>query len=464
MKKLAFLIMGIVFLTGCMVGPKYHRPAVNVPHAYRGEPQTPPAHAAVSLGDEKWWQVFQDPVLVKLIHTAIARNYDVRFAANRVLQAQASLGITRASQFPYASVGAGLFSQKNAKVSKVFPAYEENAGRLSLSMVWDLDFWGKYRHQTEAARAQLLASEWGRRAILASVVSIVAAAYFQLRALDSELAIAKRTLASRQDSLRLIRVLEKNGSASMLDVSQAEQLVDAAAGAIPDLERQIAQQENQLSILLGENPRPIPRGHALIAQSEPPAVPAGLPSELLARRPDIREAEENLIAANARIGVVKAALFPDISLTGMGGFESYALNRFINSPSQNWNAAVNVTQPVFAAGELRAGVRLAHAQWQQMVLTYQQTIQQAFEQVSNSLVGYQKDREFRRQQQQLTRAAQESDRLSKVLYRNGGASYLQVLTSETNYFAAELNLVAAQLNERLALVQVYQALGGGWQQ
>jgi outer membrane protein, multidrug efflux system len=460
MKKLLLFAL-VVLLPGCMVGPKYQRPPVSVPQAYRGQMT---AAAATSLGDEKWWQVFQDPVLVKLIHTAVTRNYDVRIAATRVLQAQASLGITRANQFPYASAGAGLFSQQNPKVTNVFPAYQENAGRLNLSVIWDLDFWGKYRRETEAARAELLATEWGQRAVLSSVVSSVGSAYFQLRALDTELEIAKRTLASRQDSLRLVRVLETNGSASLLDVSQAEQLVDAAAEAIPDLERQIAQQENLLSILIGENPGPIPRGRPLIEQPVPPEVPAGLPSELLARRPDIREAEENLIAANAQIGVLKAALFPDISLTAAGGFESYALNNFISQPSKMWNAAINVTQPVFAAGALRAGVRLVRAQWQEMALAYQQTIQQAFGQVSNALIGYQKDREFRRQQQRLTEAARESDHLSMVLYRNGGASYLQVLTSETNYFAAELNLVQAQLTERLALVQLYQALGGGWQQ
>ncbi len=463
MKK--FLLFALILiLPACTVGPKYRRPPVSIPQAYRGQTTKTATTAAASLGAEKWWTVFQDPVLVQLIHTALARNYDVRIAATRVLQAQALLGITRANQFPYVSAGAGLFSQKNPKTSKALPANEVNAGRLNLSVIWDLDFWGKYRSETEAARAEILASEWGQRAVLSSLVASVASAYFQLRALDSQFTIAKRTLATRQDSLHLVQVLEKNGSASMLDVTQAEQLVDVAAESIPDLERQIAQQENSLSILLGENPGPIPRGRPLIEQPVPPEVPAGLPSELLARRPDVCEAEENLIAANAQIGVLKAALFPDISLTGTGGFESYALNNLISGPSKMWNAAINVAQPVFAAGALRAGERLAQAQWQQMVLSYQQTIQQAFGQVSNAIIGYQKNREFRRQQQRLTQAARESDQLSVVLYRNGGASFLQVLTSETNYFAAELDLVQAQLNERLALVQLYQALGGGWQQ
>jgi len=447
-------------LAGCVVGPNYKRPAVAVPSAYRGA--TP--SSAASLGNEKWWQVFHDPVLEKLIHTAIAQNYDVRIAATRVVEAQAQLGITRSNEFPEASLSAGLFTQQNPKVSKVFPSFEENAGKLSLSVVWDLDFWGKYRRETEAARAQMLASQWGQRAVLASVVASVATAYFQLRALDAEMAIAKSTLASRQDSLRLKQVLEKNGSASLLEVSEAQQLVSAAAEAIPSLESQIAQQEDLLSILLGQNPGPIPRGVELTAQYEPAQIPAGLPSELLDRRPDIREAEQNLVAANADIGVLKAALFPDISLTGTGGLESYALNRFISGPSELWDAGVNVTQPIFQAGALRSGLKLARAQYQQMLLSYQQAILSAFGQVSETLVAYQKNREFTVQQQQLVSAADEANHLSRILYSHGGASYLQVLTSETSAFAAELNLVQAQLNERLALVQLYQALGGGWQQ
>jgi multidrug efflux system outer membrane protein len=464
MRKLTFLLIvfGLGLLTACMVGPNYKRPKVTVPTVYRGEAQ--PASKVPSLGNEKWWQVFRDPVLEKLIRTALAQNYDVRIAATRILAAQAQVGITRASQFPSANAAAGIFTEQNPKISKVFPSYEVNAGHLSLSAIWDLDFWGKYRRLTEAARAEMLASEWGQRAVLSSVVASVAASYFQMRALDSQLAIAKRTLASRRESLRLTQVLEKNGSASMLEVSEAQQLVYTASEAIPDIERQIALQENLLSTLLGQNPGPIPRGRPITQQPAPASVPAGLPSELIERRPDIREAEGTLIAANANIGALKASLFPSISLTGTGGLESYALNRLISEPAQMWNAAVNVTQPVFEAGAIRSGVRLAKAQWQQMLLSYRQTILVALQQVSDALVAYRKDREYTREQQQLVNAARESDRLSMVLYRHGGASYLQVLTNETNLFAAELNLVQAQANERLALVQLYQALGGGWQQ
>jgi outer membrane protein, multidrug efflux system len=465
MKTTALLgiVAVLVLEAACTMGPKYKRPTVDVPQEYRA-PAPQQAAQALSLGNEQWWQVYRDPVLTQLIHTALAQNYDVRIAVARVLEAQAQVGITRANQFPSASVGANVFSEQNPKVTNLFPAYEENAGELNLSVIWNLDFWGKYRRQTEAARAQLLATQWGQRAVISSLVANVATAYFQLRALDSELEISKRTLASRQQSVELTQMLESHGGASGLDVSQAEQLVYTASETIPDLERQIQQQENVLSVLLGENPQSIPRGRTLTEQPVPQNVPAGLPSELLERRPDVRQVEANMIAANAQIGVAKAAFFPNLSLTGLGGLESNALHQFITAPAETWYAAFNVSQPVFQGGALRSQLRLARANWQEAEFSYQQTVQNALEQVSNSLVASQKDREFREQQELLTQAAQQTDQFSEVLYKNGGASYLQVLTSETNYFSAELNLVQAQLNERLALVQLYQTLGGGWQQ
>src|ERR1700745_31151 len=337
MKKAALLgILSVVVVeAGCMMGPKYKRPIVDVPQGYRASAPQQAAQAS-SLGNEQWWQVYQDPVLTQLIHTAIAQNYDVRIAAARVLEAQAQVGITRSNQFPSASVGADIYSQQNAKVTNVFPAYQVNAGDLNLSVIWNLDFWGKYRRQTEAARAQLLATEWGQRAVISSLVANVATAYFQLRALDSELEISQRTLASRQESLKLTKFLESHGSNSGLDVSQAEQLVYTASETIPDLERQIQQQENVLSVLLGENPQSIPRGRALTEQPVPQNVPAGLPSELLERRPDVRQAEEIMVAANAQIGVAKAAFFPSISLTGTGGLESNALNQLISKSAESW--------------------------------------------------------------------------------------------------------------------------------
>ncbi len=463
MKKLLPLVLiSTGLLSGCLMGPKYRRPAANVPPSYRAA--SPEQTTASSLGNEQWWQVYEDPVLAELIHKALAQNYDVRIAAARILEAQAQLGIIRSNQFPSASVGADIFSQQNAKISNQFPAYQVNAGELNLGVIWNLDFWGKYRRQTEAARAEVLATEWGQRAVLSSLVANVATAYFQLRALDSQLEISNRTLASRQQSLVLTQLLETHGSASGLDVSQSEQLVYTASETIPDLERQIQQQENLLSILLGENPGPIARGRALTEQPLPQNVPAGLPSELLERRPDVRQAEEIIVAANAQVGVAKASFFPSLSLTGLGGLESNALHKFISEPSETWYGALSVSQPVFQGGALRSGLRLARANWQEAVLSYQQTVQSALGQVSDALIASQKNREFREQQDLLTQAAQRSDQFSQVLYKHGGASYLQVLTNETNYFSAELNLVQAQLSERLALVQLYQALGGGWQQ
>src|SRR5258708_17442659 len=275
MKNTAFLgiVAVLVLEAGCMMGPKYKRPTVDVPQEYR-TPATQQAAQASSLGNEQWWQVYQDPVLTQLIHTALAQDYNVRIAAARVLEDQAEVGITRANQLPSANVGADIFSQQNAKVTKLFPAYQVNGGELNLSVIWNLDFWGKYRRQTEAARAQLLATEWGQRAVLSSLFANVATDYFQLRALDSELEISKRTLASRQRSLKLTEFLESHGSNSGLDVSQSQQLVYTASETIPDLERQIQQQENLLSILLGENPGPITRGHALTEQPGPESVPA----------------------------------------------------------------------------------------------------------------------------------------------------------------------------------------------
>jgi multidrug efflux system outer membrane protein len=468
-------MLAALLLAACAAGPNYHRPSLDVPVSFRGAGPVADAGQgaavgaaaaaapnAVSLGDEKWSQVFDDPVLQGLIRTALRQNYDARIAAARVLQAQAELGITRAQQYPFAAVGAQGFTERNPQISSAFPAYTANDAEVDLSVLWNLDFWGKYRRATEAARDQLLATQWGRRAVLTSVVSSVATGYFQLRELDLALQLSQNTLASRQKSLGLIDVLAKNGSASMLDVRQAEQLVYTATATIADLQRQIAQQENALSALLGNNPAPVARGRALTQQPDPPQVPAGLPSALLERRADVRQAEATLMAANAQIGVARAELFPSISLTGTAGFESYQLKRLFTGPATLWNAAAAVTQPVFAAGSLHAQVRVARAEEQQMLLGYRQTVMDAFREVSDALVAYRQGHEFRAQQQLLTDAARDTDRLSNLLYQHGGASYLQVLTSETNYFAAQLTLAQAQLDERLALVQLYNALGGGW--
>jgi multidrug efflux system outer membrane protein len=454
----------IVSIAGCAIGPNYKRPAVDVPAAYRGEPLDAGSdRGPESIGDAKWWMVFQDEELQKLLRTALQQNYDLRIAATRVLGAQAQLGITRADQFPTVSAGADINTTRNPK-TPVFSSYQLNTGQLDLSAAWELDFWGKYRRATQAARASLLATEWGRRAVISTLVANVADAYFQLRALDLELEISQRTLASRRDSLKLTQALEQNGSVSLVDVRQGEQLVYTASEIIPNLERQIQQQENLISTLLGHNPGPIPRGLNLEAEPHPPAVPAGLPSRLLERRPDIQQSEEQMIAANAEIGVAKAAYFPDISLTALGGFQSDSLARLFTAPAGLWNVGPALTQPIFTAGKIHSNVKLAEANEQQAALTYQQTVQQAFRDVSDTLIAYQKDREYREQQELLTASAQDATHLAEVRYQSGVASYLEVLTNDTNYFSAELNLAQARLNELTDLVHLYDALGGGWEQ
>jgi len=456
-------IVFVIFLAGCAVGPNYKRPQVVVPDVYRGLPADVDKTSTASLADEKWWMLFQDEQLQSLIRTALADNYDVRIAAARMLQAQAVLGITRADQLPTITGGAAAINQRFPR-TKTFPPIETSSNSVNLSMVWELDFWGKFRRATEAARAQLLASEWAKRAVITSLVRNVAAAYFQLRELDLEMEISRHALASRQDSLRLVKIRNSGGVAPMLDVRQSEQLVYQAAGAIPDLERRIEQQENFISILIGKNPQAIPRGKTLLESTFPPVVPPGLPSSLLERRADIQAAEQSLTAANARIGVAKAAYFPQITLTAAAGYQSSALTSLFSGPAGAWTFGGQLVQPIFEGGRIRSGVRLAESQTEEFVLVYQQAIQEAFREVSDALVGYRKDQEFREQQDLLTRSAQDATALSQSRYSGGVTSYLEVLDSDSRYFAAQLTLAQAQLNERLSLVQLSGALGGGWQQ
>jgi outer membrane protein, multidrug efflux system len=465
-KKLTTLVLLVSLVSGCAVGPDYKRPTTSVPSTYRGlTPEQAAEAGPASLADLKWWEVFQDEQLQGLIRTALQQNYDVRIAATRILQAQAQLGITRADQFPTVTAGDSLTRERTSAEPTVgLPPIKTNVYEVNGSFNWELDFWGKFRRATEAAQANLLASQWAREEVISTLVSNVAAAYFQLRELDLELEISQRTLGTRQDSLKLTRSLEVHGATSMLDVRQAEQLVFTAAEEIPDLERRIEQEENFISILLGNNPGAVPRGRRLTDQPHAPEVPAGLPSSLLERRPDIRQAEENLIAANARIGVAKAAYFPQITLTATGGYQSFALSDLFTGPAGLWSFVGALTQPIFEGGRIRSGVRLAKAQQQETLLTYQQTIQGAFRDVSDALIAYRKNQEFRIQQEHLAESAKDAARLSDMRYRGGVTSYLEVLTNDTNYFTAELGLAQAQLNELLALVQVYKALGGGWEQ
>lgn len=424
----------------------------------------PALSPTASLADEKWWELFQDKELQNLIRIALKNNYDVRIAATQVLQAQAQLGITRANQLPSVSAGGSITNQRCVTSSCTSASQTETTvGQLYAAASWHLDFWGRYRRATEAQRATLLAYEWAQKEVIATLVASVATDYFRLRELDLELDISKRTLASRQDSLQLTQTKEQHGLATMLDVREAEELVYSAQTTITDLERQITQEENNLSILLGSNPGDIPRGLLLTEQPHAPEVPVGMPSALLERRPDIREAEQNLIAANAEIGVARAQYFPQISLSGEAGLQSSALNSLFTGPAGLWSMAESFTQPIFEGGKLKNNVRLAEAQKQQLLLTYQQTIQGAFRDVSNGLVGYRKYRELRMQQEQYVTAAQDAARLSEIRFKNGNTDYLEVLTNERSAYSAELTLAEAQANELFALVTLYQSLGGGWQ-
>jgi multidrug efflux system outer membrane protein len=448
----------------CRVGPRYQRPDVDLPAAFRGARDTT---RATSIGEARWWEVFRDEQLQKLIARALTENYDVRIAAARVIQAREQLTITRADQFPTVTGEAGAQRQRTPATQTGgfgLPAATTDQYRIGGMLSWELDFWGKFRSATEAERANLLGARWAERAVLVSVVDLVAEGYFTLRELDLALEIARRTLTAREESLRLTRIQEAGGIVSLLDVRQAEQLVFTAATVITDTERLIEQQENAISILLGQNPGPIPRGRALVDQPAPPSVPAGLPSALLERRPDIQQAEQALIAANALIGVAKAAYFPEIVLTATGGFQSNALSRLLSAPAAFWSIAGGMVQQIFNAGRVKANVKLTEAQKLELVYTYERTVLQALREVSDALVGYRKTRELREQLVQLVAATRDAARLSDIRYRGGVASYLEVLTSQTNFFNAELELARARLNELLALVQLYAALGGGWEQ
>ena len=453
--------------SACTVGPNYKRPVAQLPEAYRAAAPTGALAAdQPSLGDQKWWEVFQDEQLQELIRTALRQNFDVRIAAARVAEARAQLGITRADQFPQVD-GSALADRERVSASPVplpSQAFERNVFQVGGSTSWEVDFWGKFRRATEAARATLAATEWGRRAVVTSLVAQVAEAYFALRAIDLNLDISRQTLASRQESLRLTQVRAAGGVASELDVRQAEQLVFGASAVIVDLERQAEQQENLISILQGNNPGAVPRGRTLTDQPLIPQVPTGLPSALLERRPDVVEAEQTLVAANANIGVVRANFFPEVSLTGSGGFQSAALSSLLTGPAAFFTVGATLLQPVFTAGRTRSQVELAEARRDEVLLAYQQTILESLRDVSDALIAYRRNREFRDQQQLLTRSAGDALRLTTLRYQGGASSYLEVLDADTRLFAAQLVLAQAQLNELLAIVQIYRALGGGWEQ
>ncbi len=441
---------------GCAVGPDYRRPTVAVPAAYR-DAQSAAAPSAQAFEQAEWWTVFQDPVLQSLVNEALASNYDLRIAANRVTQAREQLGVVRANQFPTL----GAFAE--ATREREPPARDDSTLYSSgLQLSWVIDFWGQYRRATESARATLLSTAYARDAVRVSLLANVATNYFQLRALDREMAASQRILTANQETLRITGILVNGGANPVTDELQAKLLVQQAQAQITQLEASIAQTENRISILLGRNPGPIPRGMSLDDQPHQPEVPVGLPSALLESRPDIRQAEQLLIAANADVGVAKAAFFPQIPLTAVGGASSPSLSRLVNAPTAAWSISAQATQPLFEGGRLRSNYRLAKAQRDAAELAYAQTIQQAFGDVANALVGYDKARAYRQTLEEQAATYAETARLANDRYRGGATSFLEVLTTQQQYLTAELQLAQAWSSELQNYVQLYQALGGGW--
>ena len=456
-------------ITGCTLGPNYRRPAVQIPQNFRA-PTPLPAPQAESFADLKWWEVFKDPDLQELVKTAIQQNYDLRDAVARVEAARANLGITRSNQFPQVGVSGdiqltrlsrdGSFALPRSFVS----SQNRNWGEASLNLLsFEVDLWGRLRRATEAARANLLNAEENRKAVVSTLVSEVAGNYFQLRELDYELEISQRTLESRRTSLQLVSDRKGGGVATRLDLRQAEQLVSSAAETIPTLQQQIEQTENRIALLLGRNPESIPRGRSLIEQEVPPEVPAGLPSALLDRRPDIRAAEQALVAANANIGVAKAAYFPQISLSGLLGGQSTRLANLFSGPNGAWSFVPQVTQPIFAGGRLKSTVRLAEAERDSAQIAYQRSIQTAFREVSDALIAHQRTHESRLEQETLVNALLDRKDLAYLRYRGGVDTQLNALDADRDLFQAELTLAEIRYAELLSVVDLYKALGGGWQ-
>jgi NodT family efflux transporter outer membrane factor (OMF) lipoprotein len=464
-KRVAFTLLAGPALTSCVLGPNYKRPAIETPSAYRGATSAQPGPESIT--DLKWFELFRDDQLTQLVSTALKQNFDLRIAAERVLQARAAYGITRADQFPQvdasASVNAARASQIGANRA-IPPGANTSVSyvQAGFSLGWELDVWGRLRRLSESARAQYLATEEARHGVVTTLVADVADSYLALRALDHELEIAERTRDVATNSLQLVEVRRTGGVASGLDLRQAEQLLYTATGQIASLERDITQAENALSLLLGQLPGDVSRGRPFEAFQVPPSVPAGLPSALLERRPDIRQAEQQLIAANAQIGAAKAEYFPRISLTGFLGVQSRALTELLTGPAGLATGSVGAIAPIFNAGRTRANVQLTEAIQREAVVNYQRVIYTAFRDVSDSLVAYTKTSQQRTEQERLVEALRDSVQLSTERYQTGLESYLPVLDAQRNLFDGALELTRIRQRELSAIVQLYRALGGGW--
>lgn len=440
-------------LAGCAVGPNYERPKVAAPAQYRGDAAQP---AEPSFGEAKWFDVFGDEKLKELVKTALVENYDIRIAAQRIVAAQGSLTAARSSFYPQINVNASINRQRGTGGAI---SNDSATGQLG----WELDVWGRVRRLAEAAKAGVEAAEFDQQAVRQMVVSEVATAYFALRTSDAQLAAAKQSLAARQQSLRLVAARLEGGVATRLEVDQATSLVATAAGQIATIERQREQTENYISLLLGRNPGPVERGQELAAQPLPPEVPAGLPSTLLDRRPDLRFAEQRLVAANAQVGAAKAAFFPTIQLTGAGGYQVFDLASLGSRSGNFYGFGAPVSLPIFDGGRRLGNYRTSKAQREEAILSYQKAVANSFRDVSDALVNYRKSKEFRQQQELLANTLRDQLRLASLRYRGGVSSYLEVLDTERQALDAEVNLSAAINGELNSVVRLYRALGGGWQ-
>jgi outer membrane protein, multidrug efflux system len=462
------ILLTLILVGGCAVGPDYQRPGYPVPSTFRGEgPVSPAPPAEVSFGDLEWFEVFKDNRLQELIRIALKENYDVQIAAQRILQAREQVTIQRSFLFP--SVNANYQMETLRSSTRGFTPFtvttrERMAGIVFGDLSWELDFFGRIRRATEAARAELFASEENRKFVIQTLVTDLARAYIELRALDQQLEISNRTVKTREESLKLVKARFDYGWDSLTPVLMTENLLYGARAVVPDLKRAIEQQENRISVLLGRNPGPIARGKSLLDQDLTVTIPPGLTSSLLERRPDIRFAEQTLVAANARIGQAKALLFPNIRITGASGWESAALKSLFTGPANFWDIVVpGVTQPIFNAGRLRAGVRAAEAVKQEALLAYKKSIQHSFQEVSDALVGVRMLKEVRLETGKQVKALSQQTDLAYQRYYGGVTPYLEVLDSDRQLFESELRLTQDRANEFLAVIALYRALGGGWQ-
>ena len=466
MKRLFIALVINVVLTGCAIGPDYERPYIPDPEQFRTQPQEEKEIDSTSLAEMPWWELFQDEELHYLIRTALQENKDLMMAAARVDEARGELGVTRSQLFPQFDARAG-YSYRGIP-SALIPGEAGNINletdiyRIGGALSWELDVWGQLRRATEASRAELMATEEARRAIILGLISQVAQTYFELRALDLELEITRRSVKTREGTLRIVNSRYEDGLVSGLDQARAEAEVYSVSALIPDLQRRIVQTENALSTLLGRNPAAIGRGRTLIGQTTPLVVPAGLPSALLERRPDIRQAEQNLVAANAEIGVAIGNFLPRFSLTGDLGVISRDLNQLFTGPSRIWGIGPGMTMPIFTAGRNLGNLEATEARERQLMLQYEQTIIQAFQEVEDSLIAYKKARLAREQYEKLVMFNDRAVGLSQVQYNEGLIDYLNVLDAQRRLFESEINLAKTQRSQLVSLVQLYKALGGGW--